>query len=174
MRGSAAGRSEGPTPLLFLDKPSSDQHFDSHWLLLSYFIFGRQWGTGWRCIGCEIPSGRHPGYVAIRTFLFQFSDSSLDGFKGLAHGVGIGPEHLHFIGFAYRVPGAIGLLDRDIQLGRPKAVTTAPSESASESHSSAIAITAAVSRRVGCDTCTPADSPATAGHGTGPHRAASV
>jgi hypothetical protein len=73
-------------------------------------------------------------------FLFQVGDSSLDGFKGFAHGVGIGPQHLPFIGSAQRVGGAVGRRICKSTATRAETTSAGPAEAASESHRPGIPI----------------------------------
>ncbi len=115
-----------------------------------------------------------PDQLLLGPFLFQFGDSSLDGFYGFLHGLGIGPEYLHFIGSAYRIAGTIRRWIGKSAVGRADAAATSPAESASKSHSSAAVITAAVNRQVGWASGASAEPPATAGHGTGPSGTTSV
>jgi hypothetical protein len=62
--------------------------------------------VGYRVVGAldmnSLQAGT-PDQLLLGRVLSQLGDSALNGFKVLAHGLGIDPQHLHFIGFAYRV-----------------------------------------------------------------------
>jgi len=115
-----------------------------------------------------VPSGS----LLVGFFLFQFGNSSLDGLQGALHGIGIGPQHLDFIGLADRIAESAGRQGPVSAGTRSGPASPASAAAAPKTHSKAVAEAPAVDGGVSGRSST--QPPAAAGHGTGAHGSASV